>query len=151
MTARSSRDVGQEIMKIKYEDIETAFDFVSSAPMCENTAVLMRDSGRIVWRSEFGGMDDVSDEDLEAEDCVEIPHKNELDLGEDLVFAFAEDALPADLDRIHQIFSRRGAYGRFKELLDSRRMLQSWYDFERTEQEKALRQWCKDNGIELTD
>ncbi len=49
------------------------------------------------------------------------------------------------------MFRKKGAYGRFKHFLESNDMLQTWYDFENEQEEKALREWCKENGIEVSD
>ena len=70
-------------------------------------------------------------------------------VGERLVFDFAEQRLADELDRVQQIFSYRGAYRRFKDLLDHKGLLQSWYDFENQREEEALREWALDNKIEL--
>ena len=135
---------------IKFSDIEDAFLFVSSAPYGEHVAVIRKSTGRILWRSEIGDMDEISDEDLESDDTVEIPHKNDLDLGQRLVFDFVLANLPDDYDHVRRIFSRRGAYGRLKEFLDAKGLLQSWYDFENEAEQKALREWCQDNDIEVS-
>jgi hypothetical protein len=95
--------------------------------------------------------EETSDDDWESEDSVELPHKNDLDLGKLLVFDFILENLPGDINHVRQIFSRRGAYDRFKDFVESKGLLQPWYDFEAKQQEQALRQWCKENGIELTD
>src|SRR6266536_5589275 len=50
--------------------------------------------------------------------------------------------LPDDFDEVRQIFSSRGAYARFKDLLDRRGALDHWYDFEAKAEERALRTWC---------
>jgi len=90
------------------------------------------------------------DEDkFDCDTFIEIPHKNDLDLGQSLVFEFAEQRLPDDLDLVQQIFRRRGAYARFKALLEDRGLLQSWYDFENRREEEALRKWCLQNEVEL--
>ena len=136
---------------IKFSDIQDAFDFVSSAPYGEHSAMIHKDTGRILWRSEYGDLDETSEDDWESGDAIEIPHQNDLDLDRDLVFDFARMNLPDDYDYICQIFSGRGAYGRLKDFLDSKGLLQSWYDFENKEKQEALRQWCKDNGIEISD
>jgi len=138
-------------MKFNFEDIEMAYDFVSSSPYGEHSAVLRKDTSKILWQSEMGDLDEISEEDWESDDSVEIPHKNDLDLGKRLVFDFVLANLPGDFNHVRQIFSRRGAYGRFKEFVESKGLLQSWYDFEAEQQERALRQWCEDKGIELTD
>ena len=138
-------------MKFKFEDIEMAYDFVSGAPYGQHSAVVGKDTGKILWQSEMAGVDEISDEDWDSDDSVRIPHKNDLDLGKRLVFDFVRANLPDDYNHVRQIFSRRGAYGRFKDFLESKDLLQSWYDFEAEQQARALRQWCEDNGIELAD
>ena len=80
-----------------------------------------------------------------------VPHKNDLDLGRRLALAFVNRELPDDADTVAAFFRRRGAYRRFKELLNARGMLQQWFDFESRATEKALRAWCEENGIQLVD
>jgi len=138
-------------MRFKFDDIESAFDFVSWGDYGLHSAFLRKDTGRIFYLSELGDSDEVTEEDRESEEVVYIPHKNDLDVGTDLVFDFVRVRLPGDYDTVRGIFSRRGAYSRFKDFLESRGVLQAWYDFENAAQEKALREWCKENGIELAD
>jgi hypothetical protein len=135
----------------QFRDIEDAFFFVSLAGYGMHSAVLCKDTGRILYRSEMGDLDEIGNEDLDWDTCIEIPHKNDLDLGQRLVFEFVERHLPDGYHHVQQIFQRRGAYGRFKDFLESRVLLQSWYDFENRRQEQALRDWCKENGIEISD
>lgn len=116
-----------------------------------NSAVLRKDTGKILYHSEMSDMDEISEEDWDSDNSVDIPHKNDLDLDTHLVFDFTAANLPGDLDHVRHIFSRRGAYGRFKEFVESKGLLQSWYDFEAEQQERALRQWCEENDIELMD
>ena len=59
--------------------------------------------------------------------------------------------LPDDFDEVRQIFNSRGAYARFKDLLDRRGALDQWYDFEAKAEERALRMWCDLNSIEVGD
>ena len=142
----------EENMGIKFSEIEDAFFYVSSAHMYANSAILCKESGKILYQSEYleeEAMDEIPEEVLENEDCVEIPHKNELDLGRNLVFEFVDEHLPGDFDRVRNIFRRKGAYGRYKDLLEERGLLKKWYDFENDRQTVALREWCEDNEIEL--
>jgi len=135
---------------IKFSDIEDAFFFVSSDRYGMHTAVLNKETGQLYYRSEMGDLDEISD-DLDWDNCIGIPHKNELGMGQELVFEFVENHLPDDYDWVRKIFRKQGAYGRFKNLLESRGLLQNWYDFENQQEERALRNWCKRNGIELSD
>ena len=83
------------------------------------------------------------------EDCIQVPRRNDLDLGRNLVFEFVEKYLPGDFDRIRDIFRRKGAYGRYKNLLEERGFLKKWYDYESARQTETLRKWCEDNEITL--
>lgn len=64
---------------------------------------------------------------------------------------FAREFLPNDFDEVRYIFSKRGAYQKFRTLLIRRDVLERWYDFEAKTTERALREWCELNSIELTD
>ena len=138
-----------QTMRIEFSDIELAFDYVSSAPMTANTVVICKETGEFFYRSDYGDEDEIPEEVYDREDCKEIPHKNDLDLGRNLVFEFVEQYLPGDFGRVRQIFRSRGAYGRYKDLLENRGFLKNWYDFENTRQTETLREWCEDNEIKL--
>ncbi|MHC4489041.1 MAG: UPF0158 family protein [Planctomycetota bacterium] len=135
---------------IKFSDIQDAFFFVSLAAYGMNSALLRKDTGQILYRSEMGDIDEIGDEDFDRDMCIEIPHKNDLDLGQRIVFEFIETHLPDEYHRVQQIFRRRGAYGRFKDFLESRGLLESWYAFESQREEQVLQQWCEENEIELS-
>lgn len=142
--------------KIKFEDLETAFHFVSYNPYGENSAVVRKDTGEILWFSETDGeeLDDpesIPDAVWEAGDAVELPHKNDLDLGRDLAFQFAADRLPEHFGRVVDFFHAPGAYRRFKDLLEYNDLLDDWHEFENEAEVRALRQWCEEEGIELVD
>jgi hypothetical protein len=59
--------------------------------------------------------------------------------------------LPAEVGRVQNIFQHRGAYTRFKEFLTSKGLLEEWYTYEDTQQKAALREWCRENSIEITE
>jgi len=90
-------------------------------------------------------------EDLETSaDYLCLPDKGELGLGRDLVFSFVEEKLPTEWEAVRAFFRRRGAYARFKDMLATRGMLEEWYRYEETSTEEALRQWCDDNGLQMS-
>ena len=135
---------------IEFSAIQDAFFFVGSASYGMHSAILDKRSRQIFWRSEMGDLDEISDADIEWEHCIEIPHKNDLKLGRDLVYDFVLEHLPDDYDRIIDYFHGPGAYRMFKELLHSKGLLQTWFDFESQEEERKLREWCRDNEIEIS-
>ncbi len=138
-------------MRINFSDIQEAFDFVSFGHPLEHAAYLCPETGKIYWYSEYGDNEEPLPEDIDdAQKYIAIPHKNDLDLGKSLVLRFAETHLPDSYGKVMAIFRRPGAYSRFKALLDSRGMLQQWYEYEEAAKEEGLRRWCKDHHIEIT-
>ncbi len=66
-----------------------------------------------------------------------------------MVFEFVEQRLPDEYDRVTSFFRKAGACARFKDMLEYKGALQEWYDFENSARQRALKEWCRDNGIEL--
>lgn len=62
---------------------------------------------------------------------------------------FVEQELPHRYEQVRDFFGRRGAYARLKDMLQSEGVLEKWYTFENECTDKALREWCAENGIEL--
>lgn len=138
-------------MAVNFSELLDAFDFVNSGGAGENEAYLCKETGKIYCHSEW--VDDVEElpDDVEdSERYIAIPDKRELDLGKPLVLAFARQHLPDDYDKVREIFSRAGAYARFKDLLEHRGAIDRWYDFEQKATEEALKTWCADNDIKVS-
>jgi hypothetical protein len=149
------RDLNREEMNmgkaIPYADVENAFMFASMGPVCSHSAILCRDTGQFYYTSDMGDSDELPDDVDDAEKYIELPHKNDLDLGKKLALDFAAEQLAADFDHVADIFRRKGAYARFKDLLEQRGLLDAWHKYETERSDSALRQWCADNGIEITE
>ena len=139
------------MVTVKYEDLSAAFDFVSFGAPFEHRAFVSLDSGAIYWISEMSSIDEEDlPDDLETSDrYIAIPHKNELDLGNNLALRFAEEQLPHRYVTIAAAFRHKGAYARFKDLLAAEGCLEKWYAFEAGSTERALRDWCKENQIDV--
>ena len=138
---------------VKYHDLSLAFDFVSSGAPTEHRAYVSLDTGKIYRVSE---MSDVEEEeipdDLETSDrYLEIPHKNDLDLGQRLALRFVEARLPHRYDHVADVFRHRGAYRRFKELLAAEGQLDDWYAFEADATERALKEWCEESNLQVIE
>jgi hypothetical protein len=144
--------MGQQITRTaaKFEALIDAFEFVGFGQPGEHEAYLRTETGEVLWHSEFGDDEGPLPDDIEdSQKYIPIPHKNDLGLGKPLVLKFAGEFLPDALDNVREIFRRRGAYARFKDLLEHRGMLRQWHEYEATAQKKALREWCEEHGIEL--
>ena len=138
-------------MKIRFDDIENAFLFTSMGSMSENQAILCKKTGEIYYISEMGDSDALPDDVDESDKYIEIPHKNELNLGRNLVFQFVPEHIPEEIVNVENIFRKKGAYSRFKALLEQKGLLDQWHDYENSRQSETLRKWCKDNKIDIID
>lgn len=125
--------------------------FVTQAYVTDHTALICRSSGEICFGSEDGEIDEIPDEAYESEGWVAVPEFRDIGCGANLVQDFVAQRLPEDAADVHRIFRRSGAYARFKDLLSHRGALEEWYAFENARQEQAIRDWCRDNGLELED
>ncbi len=141
-------------MPVKFDDLEVAVDFVSAdGGMTEFAAYLCLQTGQIYYDDAgFSGEDVTLPDDIEdAKKYIPVPSTRDLDLGRPLVFDFVNEFMPDDYDFVRDIFSRRGAYGQFKNFLARKRKLDQWHAFENEAQKKAIREWCADNGIEVEE
>lgn len=136
-------------MLIKYQDVDFAFFFVSSGGVGENEAYIDRTSGKIHWYSAFDDNEEELPDDLDDERYIAVPHKNELGLGVKLVINFAYEVMPEYAEEISHIFSRKGAYAKFRSLLERTDFIDKWYAYETEANDKALRKWCTENKIEI--
>jgi len=137
-------------MPVAWSEISLAFEFLSSGEPGGQTVFLRRETGELFWHSEFvDELDDLPDDVEDREKYVALPDPRDLDLGKRLAIRFAGEHLEDHYDKIVEIFSRRGAYRRFKDLLEREGALERWYHYEEAAKEKALREWCAENGIEV--
>lgn len=115
------------MVTIQYEDLSLAFHFVSSGAPMERQAFISMDTGEIYWVSAVAPTDDELPDDFEESDrYLEIPHRNDLDLGQALALRFVEQELPGAYDRVVRFFGHRGAYRRFKDYLAEVGCLDRW-------------------------
>ncbi len=138
-------------MPAKFADIALAFEFANVSH--EFRAYVRKETGEIFYQGSeaiSGEPDDELPDDIEDDGkYAALPDRRDLDLGKPLVLAFAREMLPRDFDEVRAIFSRRGAYPKFKALLARRGATDRWHAFENEATKTALRAWCEEEGIEL--
>ena len=145
-------DLGSKMISVKYDDLSATFDFVSFGAPMEHQAYIAKDTGAIYWISESNPLDEEVPDDLGTSDrYLAIPHKNDLDLGSRLALDFVAERLPDQYAQVRGIFGHRGAYAQFKDVLAREGRLEEWYAFESECTERALKEWCTQNGIALTE
>jgi hypothetical protein len=138
---------------VKLTDVLEAFEFVSASEYAEHHAYVRRDDGSIVFVSEML----VLEENIELPDDPEnagylaVPHRRDLDLGKRLALSFVTREMPDSLTDVRRMFSRRGAYRRFKHFLQINELREKWYAFEEISVREALKNWCEEVGLALAD
>jgi hypothetical protein len=133
---------------IRLNDLEDAFQWVSASAPFVNSAFISKTTGGVFYASSEHKMDEPLPEDCEEASLYwAVPHRNDLDLGRALVFEFVEEQLPDQLGAVEGIFRRRGAYGRFKDLLERKGLLDAWYEHERKATVSALLAWAAEEGM----
>ncbi len=136
-------------MAIDFNNIEDAVMFSSSDVSLDN-AILDTESGKIYYISDLGDDEEELPEDIyENEKYIDIPNQKELGLGKPCAISFISEFLPNEIDRTYSIFSKRGAFSRFKDFLEGKGLLNKWYDYQDKKRIEALKEWCKENNIKL--
>lgn len=139
---------------VNYEELETAYEWVSSASQGENGALVSLDTGKIYWTSAAGNLekDDDLPDDVETSDrYLPVPHKNDMNLGTRLVHRFIGDVAPALQDAVYRVFRRHGAYARYKGLLEQHGLLEVWHRYEADATRLELREWAGENGLTVDE
>ena len=135
---------------ITFDDLEAALLWVSSAAPFENSAFISRATGKVFYASDAYDTEDELPEDVEdATLYCSVPHKNDLDLGRKLALRFASEYLPEQELRVQDYFHRRGAYARFKDLLERTGRLDEWYQYEQKATKTALLAWAAGEGLKV--
>jgi hypothetical protein len=137
---------------VKADDLAMAEEWVSGD--IENGAWVCRETGKIYWKTGDPGMVDDEDEELpedihDESKYVPVPGKYDLDLGNELAYAFAKEFLPDDYDHVRGIFRRKGAWSRFKDLLERKGLLEEWYAYSDRREVEALVEWGEANGLDV--
>jgi hypothetical protein len=117
---------------VTFDDLESALHWVSAGAPFENAAYISKTTGQIFYYSRIHNTEDELPEDVHDTNLYwSVPHKNDFDLGRSLAYRYVEEMLPQESRRVREIFHRRGAYGRYKDLLDRHGHLESWYEYDR--------------------
>jgi hypothetical protein len=138
-------------MRHSFDNIQNAFEFVSSAPVDENHAIFNLNTGEILQKSGMLDEEEFPEDVEESDDVVWIPHRDDLDLGKELVFDFVDLYLPHEKKAIKAMFrfGRANAHSKFLAHMERLGKLEEWRAFEKEETRNALLDWCDENEIEV--
>jgi hypothetical protein len=137
-------------METTHSDIEDAVYFVSMEPYGTNESWVSLDTGEIFLLSGYNDSDELPDDFEESDRYLAIPHKNDFDLGRQLVREFIFSEAPSLARQVEEIFQRSGAYSSYKSVLVSNGLLDTWHEFENERTSKAIGDWCEANHLPLS-
>jgi hypothetical protein len=139
--------------RTQLDDLEWAFETCSGSEMGDEIhAYVCKKTGAIVYDAENVSGEPCPVEDIDChDDYVHVPDKYELDLGTALVWKFVAKQIPGLEPKVRELFSRRGAYRRWKNFLERMDLLEAWYSFENESTRQALLDWCESEEIPITE
>lgn len=139
-------------IQVSLKQLEDALMFSSFSSTGEVEAFVCRATGAVIVRGP---------EDLEEEPPPEglgddslyacLPGRRNLDLGQPLVFGFLRAKAPQLEGTVRGFFRGRGAYARFKNLLERHDLLDAWHVHEESAGREALIDWAQGQGFELVE
>ena len=84
---------------VKFDDLLSAYEWGSSSSPAENDAFVSRITGKIHWSSSMMELDEELPEDIEDGSIyVAVPHKYDLNLGNNIALTFAEEQLASSYE-----------------------------------------------------
>jgi len=138
------------VVAVNVDDLEDAVLLVSD-PDTPGEAWVCPDTGAVHVRSEL--VDEALaplPDDIDTSDrYIPVPHMRQLALGLELVFDFADAALPDEADDVRKMFKRPGAYGKFSDLVEQRGLTDRWHAFREAQTRAVLGAWCEEHGLAL--
>lgn len=139
--------------KSKLDELEWAYELQPDSDFGEDThSYISKLTGEIVHDAEALTGEPCPVEDIEGDpDYIHLPDKFDLDLGNRLVWRFVDIEIPGLEQKVREIFSRKGAYRRWKDFLDRNYLLDKWHTFENESTREALLEWCKVHEIAIDE
>ncbi len=136
---------------VSLKELIQALDWVSDLSNSENMAFVGRETGRVYMASDKDIGDELeSDLPSDIDDITKyaiVPSRQDLRLGKRLAVRFVQASLPERLEETYEVFAARGAYARFKDMLEREQVLQAWYAFEAEAVERELRDWAESEAL----
>jgi hypothetical protein len=134
-------------VNVSLDQLELALGWASARDFM-SAAYVDRRTGEVHFVGGDDPMENALPDDVDDDpNYARVPDKHDLDLGNALAFRFARDFAPELVDAVHDAFRRRGAWSRFKDMLDAKDLRQAWYEYENRATVEALTDWAEGEGF----
>ena len=135
---------------IPYDDLQSAFNFVSAGKPYERNAYIAKATGEVFHAAQiYDAYKRIPADVDDGERYWSVPHRQDLDLGSHLELKFIEEHIPAQFAAAEDFFHRRGAHAKFHDLVAKEGKQALWRQYEHAATEQALRKWASDEGLAL--
>jgi hypothetical protein len=136
---------------VDLDQLEHAVEFVSFDGGEVNQALLNRETGEIFFDSMYNDRDEDYPEDADdSTKYISIPNQKDLELGMRLRLDFIRKHANHLYDQAWDISRQRKAYRRIRDLIEEAGLLDTWHTFEQAAIREAVKNWCAENGIEIS-
>ena len=106
-------------------------------------------TNEILWYWDFNKEESTYTEEDEFNDDIismfNFYSKNDYDIMQNFIYHISNDSLRNEL---FNATKGKGAFYRFREIIDYRNITNDWYKFQDDEYKKIAEEWCTDNKIE---
>ena len=133
-------------MKVKLSEIIDAIDFTDDSTsyyLDMKTGEIVMINDMIMDRSECEALSDQLDE----HGCYELPDQHEID-DYGTMERFIATLTSQAAGRLSRAISGRGAFRRFKDMVQEMGIEDQWYAFEEDAHRKLAIRWCEEYGLE---
>lgn len=136
-------------MGLTYQDIEYAIDLADVDDiLCD--AYIDLNSGKVYVVSDVYDFEEPPDDLYDEDRYLQVPRKRDLVHGRSLIRSFIREFAPNLTHEVNEIFSRRGAYRRYKDFLRRVNLIDQWHDYEQQHEKEAILAWCQENNLKLS-
>lgn len=140
---------------MKFFDVEECYHFVNFDGGGLNSAYISKSTGKTYFYrddSDWGDTFEELPEDIDDDDdFIAVPTQRDLNLGQAMIWEFVSKEIPGLEQKVREIFSRKGAYRRYRDFLEYNGLVDKWHAFENARVKEVLIEWCEENGISLED
>jgi hypothetical protein len=136
---------------IPFDELRSAFDFVSAGAPYERNAYIAKATGEVFQAAPgYDAYKRIPPDVDDSERYWSVPHRQDLGLAGHLELKFVQEQIPAQFAVAEDFFHRRGAHAKFHDLVAKAGMQAQWRRYEHDATEQALRKWAHDEGLALS-
>lgn len=133
---------------VKLSEIKDALDSVDISSTC----YFNKETNEILWQWDYNKEYSTYKEEDEANDNIinmfDYFYKNDYDIMQDFIDTIEDINLR---EKLYYATRGRGAFSRFRYIIESNDLLDTWYKYKDEKYKTIAKEWCVDNNIEFEE